>query len=203
MVLPWPLGRGELDMRKIAIFAVLSLAVGAQALTIATHDDPAFGPSTPLFTVTGSSVSGSWTGTGLTLDLPVVATSLNNMKMSMSAVTRAGGTLGAGVVKFYSTNINAPEFQVNFVSGSIFEPFGFGGSFLSGNGVTFSGSAISSLGAMSNQQFSFSFANPVISTNGNTYTASFTSSADVVPEPVSVIAVGALAAAVARRRRRA
>lgn len=202
MIQPRPLGTGEFVMRKIAILSLLSLAVSSQALTIATHDDPALGPSTPLFTVTASSVSGSWTGTGLTLEIPAVAATLTNMNMSMSAVTRAGGNLGAGVVKFYSTNIAAPEFQVNFASGSIFEPFGFGGSFISGNNVTFSGSAISSLGAMSNQQFAFSFANPVIGTNGNTYTASFTSSADVVPEPMTMLAVAGLAAVAARRRNR-
>lgn len=188
-------------MRRYLITVGLVFAVAvAQAVTISTHDDPALDGSTPLFTVTNTSVSGSWTGTGLTLEIPVVSMSFNDVKMDMQSVTRSGATLGSGTVKFYTSDINNPIFRVDFDAGSIFEPFVFGGSYLSTQNVTFSGSALSSVGAMSDEQFAFSFANPVTG-QSNTYTASFTSSASVVPEPLT-LGVLTLGVALAARRRR-
>ncbi len=189
-------------IKKSVLAAILVGAVAsAQAVTIATHDDPALNGTTPLFFAAPSSISGSWTGTGLTLEIPVVPVSFTDVKMDMGSVTRAGNVLGAGTVKFYTTDINNPIFQVDFNAGTIFEPFGIGASFVSAQDVTFSGSAVSSL-SFENEQFAFSFANPVnFGNDGNSYTASFTSSADVVPEPASMAILGLGVAALARRKR--
>lgn len=185
---------------------ILGLAFGtmaaAQAVTIATHDDPALTGATPMFQTSASQVSGSWLGTGLTLELPVVSQTFTDVFMVMDPVTRTGGSLGAGTVKFYTTDVNNPVFQVDFTSGSIFEPFGLGGSFIAQQDVTFSGSAVTGM-LFDNEQFSFSFANPVsLGQGSNSYTASFTSSADVVPEPATMLVVGLAAAAAARRKRK-
>ncbi|MBL8068764.1 MAG: PEP-CTERM sorting domain-containing protein [Armatimonadetes bacterium] len=187
---------------------IIGLAFGAfaaaNAVTIATHQDPALNGSTPLFFVTpgaNGSVTGSWTGNGLTLDVPVVSQSFNNVKMQMNSVTKTGNTLGAGSVVFYTTNVANPLFQIDFNSATIFQPFGLGGSYIEGNNVTFSGSAVNGL-QFQNAQFAFSFANPVQTPNGNTYTASFTSSADVVPEPATMAVAGLALAALAKRKRK-
>ncbi|MFM9871924.1 MAG: PEP-CTERM sorting domain-containing protein [Fimbriimonadaceae bacterium] len=189
-------------LKKTLFTAVIIGAVAsAQAVTIATHQDPALNGTTPLFFASAGAVSGSWTGTGLTLTVPVTAQTFNNVKMDMASVTRVGNTLGAGTVKFYTSDINNPIFRVDFAAGSIFEPFGLGASFASSQGVNFSGSAVSAL-TFTNKQFAFSFANPVSSQNGNSYTASFTSSADVVPEPASMAILGLGVASLARRKRK-
>lgn len=184
---------------------ILGLAFGtmaaAQAVTIATHQDPALNGTTPLFSTTASQVSASWLGTGLTLDVPVASVTFNDVNMVMESVSRAGGSLGAGTVKFYTSDVNNPVFQVDFSGGSIFEPFGVGGSFIAQQDVTFSGSAVAGM-LFDNEQFAFSFANPVVGANSNTYTASFTSSADVVPEPATMMVLGLVAAAAARRKRK-
>lgn len=191
-----------MNKKTLCVGVLLGLAVAAQAVTIATHDDPATDGTTPLFTATAGSIVGSWTGLGLTLEIPVVAQTFTDVKMNMASVNRVGSNgLGAGQVDFYTSDINNPIFRVNFDGGTIFTPFGFGGSYLSANNVVFSGSAISSL-ILTNSQFAFSFANPVQTSQNTTFTASFTSSADVVPEPASMIALGAgLAALVARKRK--
>jgi len=187
--------------RTILTGILVGAIASAQAVTIATHQDPALNGTTPLFNVTAGSVTGSWIGTGLTLDLPVSASVFSDVKMDMASVTRVGNTLGAGTVKFFTSDINAPIFQVDFNGGTIFEPFGVGASFISAQDVTFSGSAVNSL-QFDNEQFAFSFANPVSGQNGNSYTASFTSSADVVPEPASMAILGLGVAALARRKRK-
>ena len=195
--------RKVLNMLKKTL--IIGLAFGtmaaAQAVTIATHDDPALNASTPVFSTTASAVSASWMGTGLTLEVPVASLVFNDVKMEMASVNRVGNTLGPGAVKFYTSDANNPIFQVNFTSASVFEPFGVGGSFIAQQDVSFSGSAVDGM-LFDNEQFAFSFANPVIGQNGNTYTASFTSSADVVPEPASMLILGLGAAALAKRKRK-
>jgi hypothetical protein len=188
--------------RTLLTTILVGAIASAQAVTIATHADPAQNNSTPLFTTSASAVTGNWSGTGLTLDVPVAGMTFTDVQMDMGAVTRAGSALGAGTVKFFTTDINAPIFQVDFTSGTIFEPFGLGASFVSAQDATFSGSAVTGM-SFENEQFAFSFANPVSLGQGvNTYTASFTSSADVVPEPASMAILGLGIAALARRKRK-
>lgn len=189
-------------MNKLFILsaAVAVLGTTANAFTLATFDDPSNG-SVPMFTVTGSSVSGSWLGSGLNLKIPATSSIYNNVKMDMASVTRTGTNLGSGMVSFWDTDQNNPLFTISFDSAVIFEPFGTAGSYLNSNNVTFGGSAIASLGVLDEEQFSFSFANPTSGQNGNTYTASMTSSA--VPEPASMIALGLGLAALGARRKKA
>ncbi len=183
--------------------ALLAFAVSAQAVTIATHDDPALDGSTPLFTVTDSSVSGSWTGTGLTLFVPFTSTSYSDVQMSMASVSRTGLAMGSGIVIYYTNDINDPLFTMSFDSGTIVEPLTSGSSELNADNVYFGGSALIGTDPLINEQFSFSFANPVgLGGQTRTYTAAMTSSADAVPEPATMAIFGLGAAAFATRRRK-
>ncbi|ARU42143.1 hypothetical protein CCB80_13725 [Armatimonadetes bacterium Uphvl-Ar1] len=76
-------------LKNALVFVVLTgVVASAQAVTIATHFDPAANGSTPLFFVNPStSVSGSWMGTGLTLHVPVANLTFNDVKMDMALVT--------------------------------------------------------------------------------------------------------------------
>lgn len=189
-------------MNKLAFVAALSVVMvpASFAFTVGTFSDPALDGTTPLFSVTATTVVGSWTGTGLTLELPVVGQTFTDVQMDMQSVTRTGTNLGAGVINFYTTDPNAPIFSITFDSASIFEPFGAGGSYVTSNDVSFGGSALASVSGLSQEHFFFSFANPVSGQNGNTYTASMTSSA--VPEPATMVVLAGGAALMAARRRK-
>ncbi len=188
-------------VRTLSVLSLISAGVLANAATLATFNDPAANGSTPLFSVDSSSMSGSWNGTGLNLVLSLTGVTYNDVKMSMASVSRTGNTVGSGSVVFYTNTVNDPIFKVDFSGGTVFEPFGFGASFVSNQGVSFSGSALSGQPPLTNGQFAFSFANPVVNGGTTTYTSAFTSSADPVPEPATLGLLGLAGAALARRRK--
>ncbi len=190
-----------------SVLVLCAFATSAQAVTIATFDDPSPSGATPLFIATDSSVSASWLGNGLTLVVPYASTSFSNVQMEMLSVTRteAGPVdlLGAGLVRFWTTDYNAPIFTMAFDGGVIIEPFATASSTFIGNVIDFGGSALASLDPLENEQFSFSFANPVgQNTSERHYTAAMTSSADAVPEPATMALLGlGISVLVARRKR--
>lgn len=169
--------------------------------TIATFADPAANGSTPLFAfVSGppgsGSLSGGWTGVGLNLLTPgLAAPDFANARFLMNPVSASGSgnnwALGAGSINFSDSGGNA-LFSIQFNSGQLTTPNGFGASDFIGQGVTFSGPIIP--GGLTDETFAFSFANQVGTPENYTATAAFTSSA--VPEPVSMIllAVGGMLA---------
>lgn len=191
-------------MRKFFALGALVCAVSpAFALvTIATHDDPSGVASNPVFSVTNALVSGSWTQPGLTLSIPANGLVFNNVFMSASIVRTGASSLGAGSVTYYTTDINNPIFKITLDSGFIAEPFLVSGSYLVASNVQFSGTGLAGLTPITETQFSFSFANPVSTQNGNTYTASMTSSGNPVPEPATMTLLGLGVAAYAARKRR-
>jgi hypothetical protein len=175
-------------VRQNTVRIIASVFVGAAtslagAGTIATFSDPAMSGATPLFTATPTSLVGGWSGAGLTLITPINAGTYVDATMVVSPITVTGTTLGAGMVQFFESpgDGGALILQIEFDSGNLFHPVGWGASYLSANDVTFSGPIIP--GALTEETFAFSFANPVVGAESTTYTAAFTSSA--VPEPGS------------------
>jgi hypothetical protein len=189
--------------RKLAgaglALAVLVSASPAWAATVATFSDPAVDGSTPLFAAGGGTLSGGWTGAGLNLDVPIAGMSFADAVFDMAPITvNPDDTVGAGSISFYEdAAMTMLILQIDFDGGVLIEPLEFGASFVATNDVTFSGPVITT--ALANEQFTFSFANPVVGQNSTTYTASFTSSA--VPEPGTLVLAFAGALCLMRRKR--
>jgi len=198
----------------LVAFAASLAASAANADTVATFADPASTPATPLFSfnsVTGV-LTGGWTGTGLLLQTPgLPAPDFANARFAMtpiSSLSNFGGfyNMGAGQLNFVDSS-NNPLLTISFASATMTYALGLGASDFVGNGVTFSGPIVGAFPLISNEAFSFSFANPVgvgpVNTQGVssfTVTSSFTSSATIpAPGAMALLGVGGL---MATRRRR-
>ncbi len=197
--------------RSLCAFAVATTAlVGtSQAATILTFADPATGPATPLFQLSGGILTGGWASgnVGLTLETPgLAAPDYTNAWFDFAPVTvTPTGTppfflLGPGQIRFYQFGGVTPLVTITFSGGLLTDALGFGASTFAGFGVTFSGPIIGP-GSPSNEAISFSFANQVGSSTNYTATASFTSSADNIPAPASAALLG-LGMLFASRRQR-
>lgn len=147
----------------------------------------------------GGALVGGWSAGGLDLVVPIAGTTYTDAVFDMDPVTvNMDDTLGSGTIRFYEdAGMTSLILQIDFDGGELHQPLGFGASFISANNVTFSGPVITT--PLTDEQFSFSFANPTTTANGNSYTASFTSSAVPEPATLALVAVGALCCI--RRRR--
>ncbi|RMF83043.1 MAG: hypothetical protein D6744_05435, partial [Planctomycetota bacterium] len=156
-----------------------AFAPRGSAGTIATFADPAVDGSTPLFLVDSATLSGGWSGSGLTLITPISGQIFENATFSMTPVSiSGGGILSAGTIQFFEDIADGGGLilQIDFDAGTLNLPFGFGASFAAGDNVTFSGPIIP--GPLTDETFAFSFANPQpAGQQGTSYTAAFTSSA--------------------------
>ena len=190
----------------VAIGFVAFVVATASAGTIATFADPALDGTTPLFSLSGTQFSGGWSGTNLNLLTPGWAgPDIPNAKFAMPPLTATPigpgvWTLPAGQITFTDA-ANTPVLLITFGAASLSENIGFGASNLALQTVVFSVPSQPQL-IFSQERFAFSFANDAAIPNGTSWTAAFTSSANVVPEPASVglLAVGGLLTSLLRRR---
>jgi hypothetical protein len=220
------------NMRKhfLIITSVAFLSIGfisASALasvTLAIFADPSRDSTNPLFTVDfiNMTITGGWadTKTGLILEIPCSGFTIANSNafqdawFEMSAVdittvhTMSGDT-GGGEIDFYANGTSTdPLVIINFLSGKV-SRYGLGADeIFTANNVTITGSEIPS--PISQEQFSFGFANlaklsdHTLWTDGFTATAAFTSSAvigPIVPEPTTLCLFGLGVLTYLKRRR--
>jgi hypothetical protein len=186
---------------RLVTLLVPAVLAAAPAIggTVATFSDPAADGSTPLFELSGTSFTGGWSGLNLMLDMPITGSVWPDATFTVTPLTVTGpGQLSSGTLDFFKSPADGGGLvlQIDFNEASL-APFGWGASdvFL-GQDVTFSGPGIPS--GLTAETFAFSFANPIPTPDGFTYTASFTSSA--VPEPASLLLL-VLGAIKALRRR--
>lgn len=194
------------------------------SVTLATFADPSQSSVNPLFKVdfTTMKITGGWSDaqTGLVLEIPCsgytieASNAFHDVWFDMSAVDITNtyvmfGQTGAGVINFYENGTaTTPLVIINFESGEV-SRYGFGADelFVAEN-VTITGSKI--FGTLSEEHFSFSFANLAKLTghtqwaDGFTATAAFTSSAVInpeIPEPATLAILGLGALSLIRRRK--
>ncbi len=186
---------------RLAAIAIPVLLIAAPAVggTVATFSDPALDGSTPLFELSGTSFTGGWFGLNLNLDMPITGSVWHDATFTLTPLTVTGpGVLDDGTIQFFKSAADGGglALQIDFNTASL-APFGWGASdvFL-GQDVTFSGPGIPP--GLTSETFAFSFANPTPTSDGFTYTASFTSSA--VPEPSSLLLLALGVVKVLRRR---
>lgn len=205
-----------MSLRTSSIAFLLSAIAGtaANAATVATFADPTSGPTPSLFqwNETADTLTGGWSGTGLTLETPgTTAPDYTNVTFMMTVLVASSVTptpvgpvalFGVGKIEFFSgvTEI----LQIDFSSANLLIPQGLGSSSFAGANVVFSGPALGTFISIDNEAFSFGFVNIVSTGNGSfTTTAAFTSSADLeIPTPGSAAIVAAAAGLIGLRRRR-
>jgi len=182
------------NSRKLAwaaTTALLGVAASAQAATIATFADPSPDGSVPVFIQSGNTLTGGWSGPGLTLVMPVTGTSYSNARFEMDPVTVVTPSsyptlLGPGSIRFFDAD-NNPVLQIAFESATL-DVLSFGATqFLGRDHVTITGVGIPVAAALRDQTFSFALANGSGSPPYLSWTAAFTCSATVIPEPAGLL----------------
>ncbi len=192
-----------------SVFTIALLAGSAQGVTIATFADPSPGPTPSLFEWNGTTntLTGGWSGNGLTLQTPgTSAPDYANANFSLSvgpALSNMFGAalFGAGFVEF-TNNSDEAIFRIDWEQAVLSSSISFGASDFVGFGVTFSGSILDF--PTQAEAFAFAFANPVATATGYTVTASFTSSGDrFIPTPGAASLFAAAGLMMFRRSRKA
>ncbi|MCF7954942.1 MAG: PEP-CTERM sorting domain-containing protein [Phycisphaerae bacterium] len=202
----------KLEKKMVLIVSVLVIALTAFAsagtVTVATFADPAIGSAEPLFEINYNSgtLQGGWSGTGLTLEVPVAGLIYADATFELDPMTlefpsNSGSSLayytnsGPSAIRFYdgTTEVLTIEFDRLWIQD---RNSGLNGQDVYGDNVVITGIGVP---ALSLESFGFSFTNVVNNQGAVSATAAFTSSA-TVPEPATM-ALLALGGFMIRRRK--
>lgn len=179
----------------ILVMAVAaSAAAGVDSVTVATFSDPSAGASEPLFTVDYDlgTLQGGWSGTGLTLEIPIADIIYSDATFEMDDMafdgTSVGGyytNSGPGSIRFYDENaeVLTLEFDQLWIQS---RNSGLNAQDIYADNVTISGAGIPT--GLTQESFGFTFVNIDNTENTVQATAAFTSSA--VPEPATMFLLG-------------
>jgi len=179
-----------MNSRKLLLLVSLGFlagTVGAQAATIATFSDPSPGGQVPVFVQAGNLLTGGWNAPGLNLVLPFTGNNYPNARFEMNPVSVATPgayptLLGPGAIRFYDAADNL-VLQITFESATL-DVLSFGATaFLGRDHVTITGVGIPAAAALRDQTFAFGLANASGTPPYLSWTAAFTCSATVIPEP--------------------
>lgn len=170
-----------------AMAVFMATTASAETVTIATFNDPSPSSLSPLFLFDAATnqLSGGWGFDGLTLE--TIGGVFEDATFSLTALPGAGaGAVGAGTIEFRDSGddvIFTMAFDSAFLSIDTFGATEFNAS----NDVVFTGSILPF--AVQAESFSFAFANQVAvgGEGGYSATAAFTSSAEVIPEPTTLV----------------
>lgn len=196
--------RNRLSILGVTGLISAMLGQSSQAATLATFADPTIGSGPPpfLFTVntTASTIAGSWSGTGLTLQ--TINGTFTDVQFTMPPLAYdAGFETGAGLIEFRELDTDL-ILRITFDRGILDNPFSFGSTeFMGIAEVAFSGPAVEPPGVVDGTEtFSFPFTNQTAIQDGYAATAAFTSSGELVPEPSTLAGLAILVLMGARRR---
>ncbi|MBW8015550.1 MAG: hypothetical protein FVQ82_05125 [Planctomycetes bacterium] len=188
----------KIERKPLICSALLVMAMTVPAfaslapVTVATFADPSDGSAEFLFTIDydAGTLSGGWSGTGLTLEIPIADVTYENATFTIDDITFvSGGSAGSGYdtsvgpygIHFFdgATEVLTIEYKKAWIKS---RTSGLDAQDFYGDDVTISGV---DFGELSAEHFSFAFTNIVY--NGDSYnaTASFTSSA--IPEPATIV----------------
>ena len=180
---------------------------GHARMTLASFADPTGAEGAPpLFTYSAvdNTLSGAWTGTGLTLQAS--AAEFADVTFEMDAVDVLSLTLpaqlGAGEINFYYTNPVVPILTIAFVSGAAdLTTIAFGASeVFVPDSVTITGDPEIVGSGLFQESFAFSFANQTLTDDEGSFTATAAFTSSALPEPGTLMLLLAGAVFVSRRR---
>jgi len=182
-----------MNSRKLLFVVSLGFlagTVGVEAATIATFSDPSPGGQVPVFVQAGNLLTGGWNAPGLNLVMPFTGNNYPNARFEMDPVTVATPgsyptLLGPGSIRFYDATDNL-VLLITFESATL-DVLNFGATeFLGRDDVTITGVGIPAAPALRDQGFSFALANASGTPPYLSWTAAFSCSATVIPEPAGL-----------------
>ena len=191
----------------LSVMLTTAAGAGQSRMVLASFSDPTGAQGAPpLFTYSAvdDTLTGAWTGTGMTLQAG--AAEFANVTFQMDMVDVLSPTLpallGAGEINFFYTNPTVPILTIAFVANAAqLANVAFGASeVFVPDSVTFTGHPDIVSPGLYQESFAFAFANQTVTDGEGSFTATAAFVSSALPEPGSLMLLLAGVAVVFRRR---